>query len=196
VLAQGGHVDVDDGEPEVEVGAEGAAVDLAAEVAVGGGDDPDVDGARAIGAERLDLAPLEGAEQAGPEIERQFAELVEQEGSTVGGEDGAVARLGGAGEGAAGVAVELALDEVGREAAAVDDDEGAVTSRAGVVERPRGDLLAGARFAGEQDGGVGRGDAREDLGDAAHRGAAPAQAAEAIEVDEREIDGGAERLDP
>jgi hypothetical protein len=43
VLAQRRHVEVDHVEPPVEVLAEGALRDQVGQVAVGGGDDPDVD---------------------------------------------------------------------------------------------------------------------------------------------------------
>ena len=39
---------------------------------------------------------------------------------------------------------------------AVEGDEGLVLARRGVVECARKELLAGAGFAGEQDGDVGR----------------------------------------
>ncbi len=76
------------------------------------------------GADRLDLAFLQGAEELGLSVERQFADLVEEERAAM--RFGELAGLvgGGAGEGALLVAEEGGFDEVGRDGAAVDGDEG------------------------------------------------------------------------
>ena len=63
-----------------------------------------------------------------------------------------------AGERAALVAEELALDQRRRERAAVDDDEPAVPPRAALVDSPGDELLAGARLAEQEHRGVGRRD--------------------------------------
>ena len=61
----------------------------------------------------------------------------------------------GAGEGAALVAEQLALDQVGRNGAAVEHHERLVGAGAGVVDEMREDVLAGPRLAGQRDGHVG-----------------------------------------
>ena len=61
-----------------------------------------------------------------------------------------------AGERAALAAEELALDEVRRERGAVDDYERTGTAHAAAVDRAREQFFAGARFARQQDSGVGR----------------------------------------
>ena len=178
--SQGREADADDAEAVVEVGAQGAAGDGRGEVALGCGDDPDVDRLLAVAADGADGAGLEGAQEAGLEVEREGVELVEEEGAAVGPGEGAAAGLQGAGEGAADVAEELALDEVLREGAAVDGDEGAAPARAGVVDRPGGELLAGAGLALEQDGDVGGGGELEHGEDLAHDQAGADQLAEAV----------------
>lgn len=69
-LAQRWHVDLEHGEPVVEVRAKAMCVDLAGEVAVGRCDHADVDRDHLIAAYRSDLAALEHAEQFRLEIER------------------------------------------------------------------------------------------------------------------------------
>ena len=61
-----------------------------------------------------------------------------------------VAALAGTGEGALDVAEELALDQLGGDRRAVDRHERALRARAGLVQRARHDLLAGARLALQQ----------------------------------------------
>ena len=63
----------------------------------------------------------------------------------------------GAGEGAFFVAEEFGVDEVGIEAAAVEVNERPVGTVAPLVQGAGGDAFAGAGFAEEEDGEVGRG---------------------------------------
>ena len=66
-----------------------------------------------------------------------------------------------AGEGAALVAEELALDQVLGDRRAVDLDERLVAARRVLVQRARDELLAGAALAGDEHGGRRVGDALE-----------------------------------
>ena len=80
----GGIVERDAVEPEVEVLAERPARDLGVEVAVGRGDEADVDRPRlAPPPTRSDLALLEHAQQLGLHRQRQLADLVEEHGAAV-----------------------------------------------------------------------------------------------------------------
>src|SRR5690606_4440705 len=98
----------------------------------------------------------------GLERERQLRDLVEEQGSGGGLLEEAAVRLLGAGEGAAGVAKELALEERVRNAGAVDGDEGGARAARRLVDRAREEPLAGPGLAGEEDGCVdGRGAAAE-----------------------------------
>jgi hypothetical protein len=66
------------------------------------------------------------------------------------------------------VAEELALDQLARDRRHVDGDEGTVAAL-GVVVQDLGDqLLAGAGLAGDHDGEVGAGEARQDAVDFLH----------------------------
>ena len=90
-LAQRRQVDRHDVEAPVEVGAEAAGGDLGGEIAVGAGDDADVDRLGPDRADRQDLALLQGAQQLGLERERDLGDLVEQQGAAVGGAEQALA---------------------------------------------------------------------------------------------------------
>ena len=80
-LAQGRQLDLDRVEPEQQVLAEAALVGELVGRAIGRGDHPDVDRHRLVGADRHDLALLERGQQFGLEVERQIADLVEEQGA-------------------------------------------------------------------------------------------------------------------
>ena len=88
----------------------------------------------------------------------------------------------GAGEGAADVAEELALEEVLGERGAVDGDEGVVAAGALEVDGPGGHLLARPALAGDQDGRVRRGDLLDEDVDLLHRPALADHLLEAVAV--------------
>ena len=93
---------------------------------------------------------LERAQQLRLQVERQLANLVEEQRAALGALERARVLGVRAGEGAALVAEELALDQVGGHRAAVEDDERAARARAHVVDRVREDVLAGAGLAGQR----------------------------------------------
>ena len=165
-LAQRRDVDGDDVQAVVQVFAEGALAAHLAQVAVGGGDDPDVGPHRSLAAQRIELAFLDHAQQLHLGVQGHVADLVEEDRTAVGQLELALASLGtGAGEGAGLVAEELGLDQVLVDRAAVQPDEGAVAAPAAVVDALAEDLLADARFSAEQHGRVGaRGPDRGFLG--------------------------------
>jgi hypothetical protein len=80
-LAQRRHAERHHVETVEEILAEAPRLHHRGEVPVRGGDDADVDRHRPIAADALDLARLEDAQQRRLEIERQLADLVEEEGA-------------------------------------------------------------------------------------------------------------------
>jgi hypothetical protein len=68
--------------------------------------------------------------------------------------------LRGAGEGAALVAEQLGLEKLFGQRRAVERDERSLAARRRAVQEARDDLLAGARLAEQQRGGVGGRDLR------------------------------------
>ena len=145
----------------VEVGAKAALLHFAAQVAVGGRDDPAARGASLRLADPLVLAVFQHAQQLRLQVERQLADLIEQQ--------RAVGRIleitglvaGGAGEGALHVAEKGRLDERRRDRGAIEGEVRTLRARREPVQAPRRHLLAAARFAFDQHG-VGR---RRELGD-------------------------------
>ncbi len=180
--AKGREVNSDLGHPEEEVAAEEAFVDLAGEVAAGGGDDADVDGAVGVAADGFDATLGEDAEELGLEVDGELAELVEEDGAAVGLDKGGDAAVDGAGEGALLVAEEGGLGEAGGDGAAVDDDDGAVLAGAGLVDGAGDELFAGAGLAADEHRQLGGGDALEAIEEGAHRRGLADEGAEAADL--------------
>src|SRR5262249_18085197 len=110
-LAQGRDLEVHAVQTKEEVAAKAAGGDLGFEIAVGGGDEAQVERARRKGADAGDLAGLDDAQELDLQAHRQLADLVEEHGAAVGALEEAGLVAAGAGEGAALVAEELALDQ-------------------------------------------------------------------------------------
>src|SRR5690606_30623967 len=102
---------------------------------VGGGHHAYVDQARLEGAEAANALLLEGAEQLALQLERQVADLVEEQRPAVGDLEEAGFGAAGVGERSALVAEELGLQEVRGDRSAVDVHEGPRGSRAVEVDR-------------------------------------------------------------
>ena len=96
---------------------------------MGRGHDADVHAYGPLAADSYHLAILHDAQQPHLRGWRQFADLVEEQGSAIGLLEPAFAARGGAGERALLVAEELRVDELGRDRAAVDAAEGAGAER-------------------------------------------------------------------
>ena len=144
------------GEPEVEIRAEAAGVDLGAQVAVGGGDDADVDGLVRVAADAADLAASRARAAAWAGARAGSSPISSRKTVPPSASSKAPARRPhGAGERALLVAEQLALEEVGGDGAAVDDDEGLVPARALALWMASAAwLLAGAGLALEEHGDV------------------------------------------
>ena len=101
-----------------------------------------------------EAAVLEDAEDLGLHVHAHGADLVEEEGSSVGDFKEAFFAGDGRGEGSLDVAKEAGFEEIGRDRAGVDGDEGAVAAGGVLVDRFGDELFAGAGFALDQDGGA------------------------------------------
>src|SRR5206468_9847000 len=111
-------------------------------------------------ADPLELLLLQDAQQLRLELERDLADLVEEQRAAVGHLEAADLLGDGAGEGAPLVPEELALEQTRRNGGAVELHERAVAAVASVVDAPREQLLPRARFAEKQYRRIGR---RDDL---------------------------------
>ena len=168
-LAQRRQPDRHDVEAVEQVLAEQPLRDQLAQVAVGRGDDPEVRLDRRAAADRHELARLQHAQQAGLGLERHVADLVEEQRAALGLLEAADLARVRAGERAALVAEQLALDQLARDRRHVDGDERAAAALAVVVHRARDELLAGAGFAVDHDRQVGAHQPRDDAVDLLHR---------------------------
>jgi hypothetical protein len=99
---------------------------------------------RARAADALEGAVLQRAQQFGLQARLEFGDLVEEERPARGGFEAALAARVGAGEGAAFVAEEFALDHARRERGAVHVRERRGGARRGVVQQARDEPLAGS----------------------------------------------------
>ena len=150
-LAEGRQFDFHGADAVVEVAAEASVLDGALEVAVGGGDDADVGVGLALGADGVENAAFEDAEEAGLILRGELADFIEEEGALVGQREAAEAFLVGGGESAFFVAEHLAFEEVIGDGSAVDRDERAGGAGRSLVEHLRGELFARAGLAGNED---------------------------------------------
>jgi hypothetical protein len=178
-FTEGGQVDADDGESVEEVGAETAGGDLIFESFVAGGDDADVGGEGLFAADAFKLSGLEDAEELGLHDGADLGHLVEEEGAVVGTLEPAATGVVGAGEGASLVSEQLGFEEGVLEGGAVDGEEGACAS-AGAVDGAGDEVLSGAGFAVEEDGGAERSDALDEVEDASHLGTFGDEVLEAV----------------
>ena len=153
-LAQRRDPQGDDVEAEVEVLAKAAGGNGLAQVAVGGGDQPDVDLHRPGPADPVDLPLLDGAKQLRLQAHVHLADLVEQQRAAVGLLEPADPAGHGAGKGALLVAEQLGLQQRFRDRRAVDRDEAAARPAARRMQVAGEDLLAGSGLAGDQHAGV------------------------------------------
>ena len=119
-LAQRRQAQVHDVQAVEQVLAERPVAHGLGQVAVGGGQDADVDLHRLGAADPVDLALLDGAQQLGLQAAVHLADFVEQQGAAVGLLELADAAGHGAGEGALLVAEQLALQQVLGDRGAVD----------------------------------------------------------------------------
>ncbi len=146
-------------EAEHQVGAEAALGHLLLQVAVGRGDDAHVQLDLAAPAEALHALLLQHAQQLGLQPQRQFADLVEQQGAAVGQLE--LAGLGAhrAGEGALLMAEENGFEHLLGDRRAVHRDEGRVRAGGKAMDVARHQLLAGAGLASDEDRRTGQGHA-------------------------------------
>ena len=95
----------------------------------------------------------------------------------------------GAGEAAFAMAEQFALDQVLGQRAAIDGHKGHVGPGALIVDGAGDQLLAGAGFAEDQHGRIGRGDFGDQLADLGHGGSLPDELRFAFDLFQAAFDG-------
>ena len=176
-LPQRRKLDREDVQAVVQVLAQLAGRDRLLDAAAGGGDDAHVDLDRLGSADAGDRGRLQRPQQPDLDVDG-LGDLVEKQGPSVGALEVPLVHPVGAGEAAALVAEQLALDQVRGQGPAVHGKERFLAAAAQVVDRLGDQLLAGAGLAADQDAGVGPGHAADQVVDLLHgratrRSAAP-----------------------
>src|SRR5262245_59550428 len=151
-FAQRGQFDVYDVQAIEQVFAQFAALHGFERVFVGGRQDAHVHGDLFRAAEPPHLAVFEHAQQLRLQHHRHLGDLVQKERARVGQLETALAFGYRAGEGAALVAEEFRFHQRLGDGRTVDRHEGARDAGAELMNGVRNDLLARARFAGDQNG--------------------------------------------
>ena len=105
-----------------------------------------------MAAHAIELPVRQHAQQACLQVERHVADFVEEQRAVLGLFEAALAGRLRAGERAAFMTEQFGFEQVLRNRRGVQRDERSVRARAVPVQRPRDELLAGARFAGDQHG--------------------------------------------
>ena len=146
--------DVEHLQPIEQVLAEVAAFHGFAQVAVGRGDHANVRFQRPGGAEPLELAFLQHAQELRLCRQAHLGDFVEKQHAAGGQLDLTGLGLLGAGERAALVAEELRLEQLLGERRAVQGDERAAASRGCAMDESGDDFLAGAGLTGHEHGRV------------------------------------------
>src|ERR1043165_5627841 len=139
----------------VEVLAKAVLLDERAEVAVRRCDQAHVDGAILHVAEAAEAFLLEHLQQAGLNLRVHVADLVEEHRAAMRDFEQPLLRRYGPGERALLVAEELRLQELARDAGAIEIDERFAGAAAAVVDPARQHGLAGAGLAVDEDRAVG-----------------------------------------
>jgi hypothetical protein len=107
-----------------------------------------------MAADPVELAVGQHAQQAGLQLGRHVADLVEEQGAAVGLLEAAPPLRRRTGEGAALVTEQLGFQQVLRNRSGIQRDERPGCTRAVAVQRTRDQFLAAAGFAGDKHGGV------------------------------------------
>ena len=140
----------DDVEAVEKVLAEFALLDHVEQIAIGGGDEADIDVDSFVAAEAFERFFLKHAEKFGLQAEAEVADFVEEEGAVVGGFDAALTAEESSGKGAFFVAEEFVFDEIFGEVGAGEGDERASAAQTFVMDGAGEEFLAGAGFAGDE----------------------------------------------
>ena len=170
-FAQGRDVNGHHVKAEEQVLAELLALDAFLEMPVGGGDDANIHLDRAVAADAFQFAFLQDAQELGLDLRRDFADFVQKNGAVVGKLETAFAFGDGAGERAFLMAKKFAFDKIFRNGGAIELDEGGAGALALTIEGAGDKFLAGAAFAGDEDGGLGGGDLADQFAKLLHRSA-------------------------
>src|SRR5580698_1037965 len=157
VLAQWRHENRDYVEPVIQIFAEFALFYQFGEIGVGSHDHASVHANGFRAAEPLELALLEHAQQFGLQTERQVANFVQENRSSMGLFESPDAVAHGARECALDVSEQFGFQQSFGKRAAINGHQREAVASAGGMDGTGGQFLAGSGFTGNEDGGPARG---------------------------------------
>ena len=157
-LAERRDGDPDGAQPIIEIVPEMASLDIPLQVAMGGGNDPDVRLERFFRPQGRKISSLQHMQQLGLERQRHVPDLVEEQHPAVGLLELAPPRADGAGECAPLVAEHFALEQGIGQGGAVHLDEGLPQPVGPLVEFPNDQFFAYAGFPADDHVEAGLGD--------------------------------------
>jgi len=181
-------VDLNDAHTVVEVFTKCAVVDHLAEVAIRRGDDTHVDGDHARATDALHLPRFEHAQELGLKADVELADLIQEQRAAIGHLEAPLLAVGGASERAAFVTEQYAFDEIGRDGAAVLNDERSLRAFGRAMNGAGDELLAGAGFPANEHGQVGCSNLLENRKNLAHSHAVPDEIIEFLAPAEVDLD--------
>src|SRR6516162_547650 len=152
-LAQRRDHDGQNAEAEKEIFAELAGGDGGMEIGAGKGDKTSFDAERVGAAEALEGALLQNPQKFALRLKRERGDFVEHNRAFAAELQPAELAVDGTGEGAAFMAEQFALDQVGRQRSAIDFEKRSVAAGAELVNEAREVVLAATGFAGDQQRG-------------------------------------------
>src|SRR5215470_4761016 len=167
-LSERRELDWDHVEPVIEILPERSFLDRTFQVAVGGSNHPHIDGDWRDTAHAFEFPLLEESQELGLELASKIADLVEEDGSSVGHFEPSSLAPVCAREGTLLMSEQLALQELARQPHRVDRDERLIPSLAPVVDGAREDLLSCPALAQKQDGRRAAGRPMRQLGRTFH----------------------------
>jgi hypothetical protein len=151
-LSKWGKLDLHYIQPEIKVLPEGPGADRRFQIAIGGGDDANIDMPAFGRADRLHFAFLQSAQELGLQVDGHVADFVEKERAALGCFQQTLLGLHGASERALHVAEELRFDERGHQRRTVHGGEGALLADSRVMNAFSHQFLARAALTQDQDG--------------------------------------------
>src|SRR5690606_556382 len=136
---------------EIKVGPEPAGIDLGLEIDLGRRNEPNIEIARDVGAQRFDTPLLDRAQHLCLKRQRHGFNFVEKNRTAPGKFELADTIACSAGKGSLFVPEEFTLEDGFRNSGTIYGDERPFAAVAKIVERPGNHLLADTRFAVEQN---------------------------------------------
>src|ERR1051325_676685 len=146
------------------------------------GDHTNVDTERTVSADALVRSFLDHAQQFYLHRQTHLADLIEEQRAPGSQLEPPLARADRAGEGALLVSEQFALEQIGRDRAAIDRDERLAATRRAIVQIARDDFLTRTRLAQDQHRAVARRDAFDQLAHVPHALALADQASEQLGI--------------